>query len=63
VLPDGSEQYVRFISDQFGKSTNIIETYSSGSTVPTRTNVFTYSTGSSGSRVGDFWLFFGVAAS
>ncbi len=43
VLPDGSQWYQQFVPDQWGNFTNIIETYSSGGSVLTRTNTYVYS--------------------
>jgi RHS repeat-associated protein len=43
VLPDGSQWYRQFVPDQWGNFTNIIETYSSGGSVLTRTNTYVYS--------------------
>jgi RHS repeat-associated protein len=43
VLPDGSQWYQQFVPDQWGNFTNIIETYSSGGSVLTRTNSYIYS--------------------
>ena len=43
ILPDGSQWYKQFVSDQWGNFTNIIETYLSGGTTLTRTNTYVYS--------------------
>ncbi|MGA2751118.1 MAG: hypothetical protein ABSG59_20310, partial [Verrucomicrobiota bacterium] len=44
VLPDGSEWYQMYLTDQWGNRTNVISTYSSGGSVLLRTNKYIYST-------------------
>jgi len=44
VLPDGTETYTIYQTDQFGNWTNVISTYSSNGTVLTRTNTYLYAT-------------------
>jgi RHS repeat-associated protein len=44
VLPDGTEAYTIYQTDQWGNRTNVISTYSVGNSVLTRTNTYVYST-------------------
>ena len=44
VLPDGTTRYAYTERNKQDKPTRIIETYTSGSSVATRTNTLTYST-------------------
>ncbi len=44
VLPDGSTWWRWFQRDDWGTVTNMVETYTSGTSIGTRTNIYTYST-------------------